>query len=86
LHIRGAIGVVSLGGRVGGGQGGPGALELVLSPLCVGFSVVFTEDNPVTTVLAQPAVCFDLQDRFLNTGNGVKRRADFQTWRDPTLS
>jgi len=60
LNIRGAIGVVSFGGRMAGGQGGPSALEFVLSPLCIGFSVVFTEDNPVVAVLAHPAVRFDL--------------------------
>jgi len=51
---------MSFGGCVVGGQGGPSALELVLSPLRVAFSVVFTEDNQITAVLAQPAVCFDL--------------------------
>ena len=55
---------MSFGDRMGGGQRGPSALELVLSPLRVGFSVVLTEDNPIAAVLAQPAVCFDLQDRF----------------------
>jgi len=79
LHIRGTIGVASPGGRVAGGQGSPSAPKLVLSPLGVGFSVVFTEDNPIPAVLAQPAVCFDLQDWFLNTDNGVKRRADLQS-------
>jgi hypothetical protein len=86
LHIRGAIGLVSFGSRMARGQGGPSALELVLSPLRIGFPVVFAEDNPVIAVLAQPTVCFDLQDRFLNTGNGVKRRENLQISRDPTLS
>jgi len=60
---------------------GPSALELVLSPLRVGISIIIAEENPVIAVLAQPAVCFDLQDRFLNTGRGVRRRAKYQTWR-----
>ena len=61
LNIRGDIGIVSSGGRVAGGQGGlPSALELVLGPLCIGFSIVFAKVNPVDAVLAQPAICLGL--------------------------
>ena len=76
----------SFGGHVARGQRGLGTLEFVLSPLHIGFSVVFVKDNPVAAVLAQPAVCFDLYDRFLNTGNRVKIQADSQISKDPTLS
>ena len=64
---------MSFGSRMARGQRGSSALKLVLSPLRTGFSFIFTKDNQVIAVLAQPTVCLDLQGRFLNTNNGVKR-------------
>ena len=51
LHIRGAIRFVSFCGHMARGQGGPSALELVLSPPRIDFSI-FSEDNPLVAVLA----------------------------------
>lgn len=86
LYIHGAIGLVPFVGHMARGQRGPGAFELVLSPLRIGFPIIITEDNPVIATLAQPTVCFDLQGRFLNTGKGVKRERNLEMWRDRTLS
>jgi hypothetical protein len=55
------------------GEGGPSALEFVLSPLRIGFPIILIEDNPVFAVLAQPAVCLDLEDWFLSTGKKSQR-------------
>lgn len=54
------------------GQGSPSAVEFVLGPLRISFPIIFIKDNPIITVLAQPAACLDFEDRFLSTRNKVK--------------
>jgi hypothetical protein len=73
VYIRRAVCLVSLGWHMGGGQGSPSAVEFVLSPLGVGIPIILIEKNPVFAVLAQPAVCVDLENWFLSTGKQVKR-------------
>lgn len=73
LYIRGAVGLVPLGRYMARSQGGPSAVAFVLSPLRIGFPIIFIENNPALAVLAQPAVCFDLEDGFLSTENEIKR-------------
>ena len=64
---------MSFRASVAGWEGSSGAIELVLSPLCIGFPIVLIEEDPVIAVPAEPAVRFYLEDRFLSTGNGVRR-------------
>jgi hypothetical protein len=52
LHIRGAVGHGSFVNHMTRGQGSPGTLELVLSPLRIGFPIVVPENNPIIAVLA----------------------------------